>query len=443
LWPWQTLAGIVSCRTAVEAAFHHIEARRRVQLAQLQSRLASLPAASAKDSSRTAALFSIHTTDETRAWGKALESAARDAGFRVIPIVVNHPADVHPLARASRLSAALDRAPDLAVLLDVCRQEVCDVLPPSIPAVIWLSQSTTVTGDMPGRLGDSDRILAGNSGLLDRLVEAGIDRGRILVRPRPALLTCPEPLDWADRSIDLALVASLASTDGPSYGFDLPTHLGIWRVALQLLQQELDGFTDADIQSILLRAESAAGRRIDDSAVRRRLAEVLGGPVAETMIWRDLVQVSATSGLKIECWGSGWVDGAGVSARGAIPGLPGRLEIYRQAKCVVFANPLGVVSPDVLVAAGAGAAVLWRGHPRDSTVGGFAGLLEPDSEAMVFRRNQNLSRAARQVLEHPERWRNLVSRARARCRFDHSPAAAWAAVQADATSFFGRPDRLR
>jgi hypothetical protein len=115
--------------------------------------------------------------------------------------------------------------------------------------------------------------------------------------------------------------------------------------------------------------------------------------------------------------------------------LAGRAAIYRQAKCVVFASPTGIVPPDILLAAQAGAAVIWRRHGVDERPGGLATLLQPGKEAIIFAANDRLPQTIQKLLTNPEAWRAVTCQASLRCRAEHAPTHALEAFQAIATSF--------
>lgn len=428
MWPWLTPAEVAPWRSAVEAAYHEIEQRRQTWLNEVRHRLESLPPE--PDGRRlTALLCSAQTQEETWAWADALVSESFQAGWHLVPALIRSPGDVHPLARVSRLAEGLERAPDLALLLDSCRAELSEVLPASVPAISWLSRRTSIDQTLPGRLGPKDFLIATDSTVAEQLAAAGVDPNCVTVCPQPVLAPCNGTADWQDRPFDVALVANLAPLDSQAYGFDLSSHVAVWKAALDLLRAELDDFSQARVRSLLTRAESKARTKIDDPELRSRIMQVLGGPVACTLILNDLAQHLANCKLAITCLGQGWAPQPGLDVAGAQARLADRIQVWQRAKCALFVSTTGGVAPDVLLAACAGAAVLWRAHPKDDAQGGFSTLLTPGSQAVVFERNRNATEKIVRLLDETEKWREIVTSAIERCRTDHAPNAALARIR--------------
>lgn len=443
VWPWQRPTEIAGCRAALEHVYRQIEAERRDQLAEIR-RKPPLPAApppqcvAGEPIPRSAVLFSLHSSEETWAWADAMTSVAASAGWNLPAIVVRTPADIHPLARAGRLQNLAGPAPAFAILLDICRSDLSDVLPDALPAVSWLTREPSSGADLvSSRIGPRDRLIVTNNRLSERLQSAGVSAERLTVRPLPVLPACEEPPpDWADRPVDVAIVSHLWSTAPQAHGFDLPTHVKLWNAALDLLKPSLDRFTDDQAPGLLGRAEAALRMRLDNAEVRAAILRALAGPAATALILGQLTQALVTSGLKISCHGEGWPETPGIERSRAMPGPAGRLAIYRRAKCVLVLSTTGLAGWDVLLAAGAGAAVVWRTHPADRLPGGINTLLEPSREFIAFQRNPDATGTIRKLLGSPEAWRSLVTSVWDRCRRQHSPAAALAGVQAVATSSF-------
>lgn len=437
MWPWHSFAGISDCRSAVETVYHQTEHRRRKLLSKLQQRFASLPPSSPTAGPMNAALLSIHANEETWAWADGIASAARQADWQLRSAVIRIPADVHPLSRASMLAEGLDRLPQAALLLDVCRTDIADVLPPSVPAITWLTHHTPITKNMTARLGPADRVIAVDSKLTDELTAAGLDTKRISIRPLPSLLVNDDPPpDWIDRPYDVVIIANIASTEPTAYGHELQTHAKLWQAAIESIRSRVNHFTDADIEAVLDAAESKLRMRIDHSEARQHICQALSGPVAAGIVWHDVAQIIAQHKLTSAHWGKGWSAATGRKLAGPIPDLAGRAAIYRQAKCVVFASPTGIVPPDVLLAAQAGAAVIWRRHRVDERPGGLATLLQPGKEAIIFAANDRLPQALQKLLAKPETWHAITGQASLRCQSEHLPTHALEAFQAVATSFF-------
>jgi len=92
------------------------------------------------------------------------------------------------------------------------------------------------------------------------------------------------------------------------------------------------------------------------------------------------------------------------------------------------------VPADVLLAAAAGAVVVWRKHRQDSQLGGFSTLLKPTEQAVVYTANRDLPRLIRSILTDGAAWRKIVTAARQRCQTDHHPSDAIAKFKAAVAS---------
>jgi hypothetical protein len=103
---------------------------------------------------------------------------------------------------------------------------------------------------------------------------------------------------------------------------------------------------------------------------------------------------------------------------------------------VVHANATGRVGSVPLLAAGTGAVLLARTHPRDLESGGLHTLLAPGRELATFSTAREMCDTLGHLLADESARRSLSGRAYRRCRADHSPAGRLAALQAAATSYF-------
>lgn len=433
MWPGQTPASIAPCRSAVETAYQEAERARKALLAEAQQHLAELPVSEQPPS---VAILSIHPLDETWAITDALAHAAANLGWRSPTAVIRTPADVHPLARAARLAASADTRPDLAVLVDVCRHEVRDVLPPAVPAVTWATPLMAIDNGLPSRLGEGDIVAAVDQRTAERLADAGVDRRRVCVQPLPCLLGTEQDGTWPARSMDVLIVGSLRPLNAASFGLELPTHMQVWEAAVEILRERVETFTDDQIEQILTRAETRTGSRIEDPETRGSMAEVLAGPAARVLILRNLAQTLVRQGFTIHTCGHGWSETPGIQTIGTTADMARRVEIYHQTRLVIQADPAGSVGVDVLLAAASGAVVVWRNHPRETAPGGIATLLNPGQEYAVFRENRQLSGLVRHLLGNESERRHMAEKAADRCRRDHSPTARLQSLQAAATSLF-------
>jgi hypothetical protein len=141
MWPWQTLAELVPCRTSLESTYHAVEQRRKRQFHQPSSPRPSV-------AGNNVGIVALHAREEVWGLADALSASATELGWKPVACDVRTPADVHPLARARRLAGM--GWPDWAILLDVTRRDVADLLPETIPAVSWFSPRTAFDHVGPG-----------------------------------------------------------------------------------------------------------------------------------------------------------------------------------------------------------------------------------------------------------------------------------------------------
>lgn len=427
VWPFKTPIAADACRITAEEVYRDIESQRARRLETMQAKLSDLPAPPGGEPS--IALFSIHTLDETLAYGQQLADAAREAGQLAARSLIQLPGDVHASARATRLADQLEHRPSAALLLDVCRAEIGDVLPDNVPAISWFGHHVPTDERIVDRLGPADRVVAADAAVARQLADNGVAADRITIRPLPAPLPIDaDPPDWADRPFDVVVLANLGPTDPESYGHQLPTHVAVWNAAVERLRADIDKFVSTNIDTILDDTERKLQRRIEDPKARQRIAELLAGPVAGGLTWIDLArklpQELHRKDLSFHAWGHGWTAGANLIHHGPLPRLVERQAICRQAKCALFAHPGGWLGPDLLLAAGSGAAVVWRSHPHDAKPGGFHALLEPGREAVAFDRNRQAAATIAKLLASPDQWRSYVTAAMEACRARHTGAAA-------------------
>ncbi len=436
MWPWLTFGEIVPCRAAVEAAYQRVEQERSRALATLRRESAEAPRAVSASSAPVIALLGLHARDETILLADSLAAGAESLGWRPVSAVVRSPADVHPLARARRLHNDPNGRPEMAILIDITRHEVRDVLPDSVPAVCWLDPGAALDASLPARMGADDVIAVTGSWVRDRAIAGGIDARRIHVCPPPCL-TVGKDFDPADdRPIDVAIVADLGPTDAASFGHRLPTHEQIWKAAVDLLKARIEEFFSEDLcDALLTRTEERLGAWIEDEATRAAMLRALGMNVAPVLLWQFLAQSLIQNEVNVSLHGGGWAsfDPSDCRDPGAVTVLR-RLEIVRRAKLVVHADLTGAMTADALIAAGAGAVVLARRTPRNDQAGGLGTLLAEESEIVFFSSARELLERVRQLLSDEPARRRIAQTAIRRCASDHAPAARLQTLRAMLTS---------
>jgi|GEM_PF-723966 len=458
MWPWQQPGDLVACRSAIQAAYTRIEERRnqvlgeqRAQLASLVRSIDTISAAAGPTPSGTApslAMLSLHARDDVWRLCSGFAQAARGLGWRLASTGVQKPGDVHPLARLSQLAVQSEGGTDCALLLEITRHDVRDIWPANGPVVSWFGPLGRIDPTLPARLGKHDPLVVTSSQLAERAIEAGVEPSRVSVCPLPCLATAATNTEIADssvdatppdtdgRPIDVAVVANLAPTDPESHGHRLPTHMRVWNTAIDLLKARIDAFTENQIEPLLARAEEKVGSRIEDAAPRRAMVHSLGTSVANTLLWRAIVQTLVKNDISVAIRGHGWSAVPDVDWDGPAGSLADREAFFRRAKIVVHADVTGTVSLDTLLAAGAGAVLLARRHPEDDRTGGLVTLLALQQEMVGFRTVRELVAHVRWLLEKPADAKKIADRARRRCLSEHSPECRLRALWAVATSFF-------
>ena len=437
MWPWQTPAQIAPCRTAVEVAYQQVEQKRQQALAEMRARASTATPASGRIPVKpTVALVALHANDEIWTLTDALSTAAAGLGWSAIPIDVRTPGDMHALARLERLREASAGPPDLAILTDIVRDQVRDVLPDDVRAISWLSRKITIDARLATRAGD-DPIAVTDNRLAEQARACGVDARRLTVCPLPCISSLDaETIDLdADRPIDVALFPDSAPVDPTRFGPQLPSYAQIWRVAADLLAARIESFTDDHTESLLTRAEAKANVRIDDPEAREEMIRVLSTCVAPSLLWQFIIQVLLDGKVNLRVFSEAWGESLGPLAGDSAATIAQRVRIMSQTKIVVHVDVAGQVGPVPLLAAGTGAAFLARTHPRDTENGGLHTLLAPGRELTTFSSARELCDTLRRLLADESARRSLADPAYHRCRADHTPARRLATLRAAATSY--------
>ncbi len=444
MWPWQSPAEVAPCRTAVEAAYQQIAQERQRALADIRTRHEALPAVDpGEPAARPAplagpviALLALHAQDQSWVLADALAAGASSLGWHPITVDVRGPGDMHPLARASRLANSHAGRPDLALLLDIGRHQVHDTLPDSVPAVCWLSPQATIDADF-ARQAAGDPVAVTSNRLAEQAAACGIDERRLTVCPAPCLaaLDTEAPDANADRPIDVAIFADLEPVDAASLGLQLPAYAQIWQTAVDLLTARIETFTDGQAEALLARAEAKMTGRIDEPILRQEIVEALSSRVPCCVLARFIAQSLVNNKINVEIHGTGWPEGFGAAIQVPARTIARRGEIMSASKMVVHADVTGQATGEALLAAGSGAVLVARIHPRDDQAGGLHTLLEPGREMLVFCNARELADQVGGLLQDEPRRRAIADRARCRCQADHTPAARLQQLRAVASSF--------
>lgn len=439
MWPWQSSSEAAQFRNAVQSTYSRIETHRAAQMAAARSGVESALASRRQygPAERPClALLATRVSDEQSAWTDAMLRGAEALNWRAIDLTLRTPADCHPLARITRLTA--DPGSGLALLLDGVRHEFQEVIPAAMPVASWLGSGARLYTDLPEKVGPHDAILVTSSRQKNRLAYLGIPPARIGLLPFPCITVSAEAAqdepadhDTHQRPVDVVLSADLAPVDPAAYGQRLESLVRIWKIAVDLLKARIEHYQYHQAGEILRMAEATAGATVADPQVREYILDCLGHAVANTLSWQFIRQTLKNAGVVAAVQGRGWSDDG-------IPSLspPQREALWRSAKIAVFADVSGEVPADLLSAASCGAVVLWRAHQVDNQPAGLATLLKPDEECIRFSTAGQMLAGLLRLLGNAKEREGMARRAVARCLADHVPSARLAALQAGVTSCF-------
>ena len=246
-----------------------------------------------------------------------------------------------------------------------------------------------------------------------------------------------DPPSPDDRPIDVLILADLDPTAPERYGYTLHTHVQLWRAACDLIKARIETFTEDQAEAVLTRAEQKMDLRVEE-AVRKSMVGVLGAVAGNGILWDNLSQVLVDNKVRIEVRGSGWSCHPLADIAQPVGGLADRYRVLRMAKLVICADVTGEVDGRPLAAAGCGAVVVARSHPRDTRPGGLATLLKSGAEMVAFQYGRELLAAVRQLLGSADLRRRISGAAWERCRAEHAPLARLKGLEVAASSCFTR-----
>jgi len=449
MWPWQTPNDLVACRMAVEQAFHQIESRREQQLMEIRQKISSSADADISESvdlsikigesgSPVVPVMALLAQDQVWAVVDGLCTGASAMDWTPIKLDVRSPADIHPVKRATQLLDTAKNGIDFAILIHHTRNEVREVLPDDIPVISWLGHPAVLDEHLLRRTSVKNFIAVSGTWMADRAAEFGLDKDHLFVCPPPCLADLEHDCDLESgaRPVDVAIIADLYPIDAESYGYQLPTYKMIWQSAVDLIAARIESFNDSQVDTLLRRAEDKAKTRIENPGIRRDMILALTTRVAHSLIWRNIVQVLVNNNIKYELYGNGWTGVPGVKAAGTAINFEKKKKIFRESKMIIHADVTGEITTDALLAAGCGAVVLTRRHPRDQLPGGVAAVFQNDCEILNFSNKDGVIEAISRLLGEDELRKRIALQARQKCASDLSPEAWLKSLRAAATSFF-------
>lgn len=420
LWPWQQPIDLANCQAAVESAYRHVEQQREVELKQLQQQLANLPAADANTDNPSILFCSLRAEHDVWELIDSLDAAARQLGWPTAKSDIRLPGDIHPLARAKKLRAENDRLPNLAILIDIHRRQLGDLLPAKCRATSWLTPKLTFNPTQLSALPAEDSITVSTPWLSRRIEADTSNNRRISVTPPPcfAQIEAFDELDLENRPIDVLLLADLCPIDAKSFGYELNAQATVWNAAIDILNARIESFQNDSVDQILTRAERKTKIRLEDEQLRSSMIRQLDGPAANTLLWKFIAQSLTNHNITFKTAGHHWPGYAGVATAPSPTSMAARCRLISQAKILVHADLTGTGPAGALLAAGQGTAVVARQHPLEHE-GGIFSVLEIEQETAVFLTARELVQVIRDLLKNPEKRREMAQKAYHRCRKDH------------------------
>lgn len=441
MWPWSTMQDLAGCRAAVQAVYSEIDRCRAASMARESADYASKsPATQAGIGGAMSVgpmpVVALQIRDDLRLLADAIVESSSTAGVAAVPLLVNGPGDVHPLARLRTLRRACATPPPVALLLDCSRGQLKEVLSDRTSAIIWLGPAAHSLPVLASGAGQHDLLIATGSRVRDRVHAAGWSRPAPPVVPYPCLV---EPDEFADpagaRPVDVMLVADASPTSPEAYGFHLDTHAQLWRTASDIIKGGIETFVEEDAASVLLRAEKKLGFQLEEEGVRKAMLESLGSTLANSLSAAYLAPLLLDDKLNGRIMGHGWAGNRWGDRVHKAGGMRDCFQLFSRVKLVVFCDVTGEVTMLALMAAAAGAVVVWRAHSRDVQPGGIAMLLEPDKEMFSFRYARDLTNAVRRLVASAGDRCAMASAAQARCQATHMPKDRLKALEIAASSY--------
>ncbi len=441
MWPWHTLADIAPIRNAVESAFQQVERHRQSEMQNLRRKLATPGSRSEDFSPHHVGLFSLHARENTWALSRAMHDAATSGGQAPSESTVRSPGDMHALARLKRLAEQSASPPDHAILIDVTRRQMKEVLPESLPTVCWLDHlPSDVDRPWTDHLEPCDLVAARNPRLVQELSDSDLPPERLVAVPPPCLVD-QDRLDRgpsrSEKTYDVLIFADNLSLKPVHHGIHLPTHQQLWESAVSRLRERLAEFTPDTVNDCLSRAQNATGIRLEDpeqeSAMIAKLAVV-----AHTLLADAIPQTLIKNSLKVCLCGMGFSTSGTLTGAKPPADLDERVRQVASANVLVHLNIQGDRMMDPLLAAGTGTLVARLAHPLDRMAGGLENVLQQGQECLSSRTPTALLQDLDRCFAEGKAG-ELVARAHERCRREHLPVHRLQSLQIAISSYFRPP----
>lgn len=304
-------------------------------------------------------VLSVDPRTETVAAARAIESAARAAGWPAAGCLPDSPARCHTVAR---LSAVREHRPDLVLTVNCFPGRLGKFLNESQPTAHWFLPDAVAGAVRSEDRPDRGLTFAATPALRDQLTKIGLppDRVHLLevgTDPETFKKLNPSDPDVQRHRCDVAVLCDVADL-GPEAGHvGLETHVRLFETLIRSAPSWIDDYTADRADAILTEAERRCERPIKDQRVRASFLHLIRNVIAPTLVARRTVERLAKTGLTLKVWGRHWtLPGRFRSAvQGPIPSAAERNHIYNAARvivCPVFVATTPRLVLDVLAAGG-------------------------------------------------------------------------------------------
>jgi len=333
----------------------------------------------------------------------------------------NTPRTRHPLALVHQIA---EFGPDMVVLIDAVRGQLSQILPGKMPLASWITPWARLAPAAVDGIGPTDRVFTLTPSVRGRLVDAGLAPSRVIWLG-PAVTRAPEGEVARDRppEYDVVAIADASPLDPAAQGLTLESHLAVWTAARRLIEEQIERYTDDQVERVLEQAESRTGAALGDQELRQEFCDRINAALAQTLVRRAVFEAVLRADLKLCIWGRGWEKHASLAAACQGPlTTSDRATVYASASITLHVDITGNASAELLTAAAAGPVVIARAHPTDTDSNGLAQLLEPGRELLIFKRHSELIGHLKRLLDDESARREMADRARSKLTEQHTMA---------------------
>jgi hypothetical protein len=304
-------------------------------------------------------VLTVDPRTETIAAARAIENAARAAGWPAAGCLPDSPARCHTVAR---LSAIRDHRPELVLTINCFPGRLGKFLGESQPIAHWFLPDAAAGAAQSEGLPDRGLTFAATPALCDQFVEVGLPRDRVDLLevgtdPQTYKELDPNDPDVLRHRCDVAVLCDVADL-GPQAGHvGLQTHVRLFETLVRSAPSWADDYAADHADAILTEAERRCERSIKEQRIRASFLHLIRNVIAPTLVARRTVERLAKAGLTLKVWGRHWtLPGRFRSAvQGLIPPAAERNHIFNAARvvvCPVFAATTPQRVLDVLAAGG-------------------------------------------------------------------------------------------